>query len=178
MFRLVKEVNQPAFLAFSPFISIENNSVPFRAFLGAILSVASGAVVEASVFVNNQNLAPIDEEQGDGDGDGDGEEESPSSSSSSSDADDGSGEHRGRPGQESAGPDPITCRRARGSSNQAALMVPAPFNLNGPSDIHLDRFPRLPHCPLDHSKSGSIFILSRTTSLIFPHMSTMANVCG
>jgi len=122
VFRLVKEDSQSAFLAFSPLITMkEDSSVPFRAFLGAILSVSNEAVVGASVFDNSQNLPTMDEEQGEGEGEG--EEESPSSSGSSFDADDGSGEYRGRSGQGSAGSGPITCRRAQGLSNQAALMV-------------------------------------------------------
>jgi len=110
VFRLVKEDSEPAFLTFSPLITMEDSSVPFRAFLGAILSVVKGVVVEASVFDDSQILDTIDEEEV--------EEES----SSTSDADHGSGEYRGRSGQGS-GSGPITCRRAQGPSNEAALMV-------------------------------------------------------
>ncbi len=56
---------------------MENSSVPFRAFLGAILSVVKGKAVEASVFNREMELDTINEEE---------EEESPSTP----DADDGS----------------------------------------------------------------------------------------
>ena len=110
VFRLVREGTQPAFLAFSPLVTMED-SVPFRAFLGAILSIGREVIVEASVF-DGQILDTIDEEKD--------EEES---SSTSDDADDGPGEYRGRPGQEPAGSGPITRRRVQGPSNEAALMV-------------------------------------------------------
>ncbi|KAH9042056.1 hypothetical protein EDB85DRAFT_1857198 [Lactarius pseudohatsudake] len=49
VFRLVSNNDDP-FLAFSPMCSIEDSSEPFRAFLGAILSVLDGAPVQASEF--------------------------------------------------------------------------------------------------------------------------------
>ena len=107
VFRLVKGNDESAFLAFSPFLTMEGSSVPFRAFLGAILSAVKGVAVGASVFDRNQPLDTIDEEV---------EEES----SSTSDADDCSGEYRARPGQGPVGP---TRRRAQGPGNEAALMV-------------------------------------------------------
>src|SRR5260221_14491093 len=54
--RLVTRDNAPPFLAFSPLITMEDSSVPFRAFLGAILSVVEGRVVEASVFDGPQAI--------------------------------------------------------------------------------------------------------------------------
>ena len=60
--RLVKGGSKPPFLAFSPLITMEDFSVPFRAFLGAILSVVKGGVVEASVFDGPQGLDTIEEE--------------------------------------------------------------------------------------------------------------------
>jgi len=71
---------EPPFMAFSPQITMEDTSVPFRAFLGAILSVAKRGVVEARAFSDSQILDTIDEEED--------EEGYPSTS----DADNGSGE--------------------------------------------------------------------------------------
>ena len=167
--RLVKRVGQNPFLAFSPLITIEDSSVPFRAFLGAILSVVRGVVVEASVFddSNSQTLNAVDEaEEG---------------ASPTSDTDDGSGEYRGRSGQGSAGHRPVTRKLAQDTSKKDALMVRpsyATLSLNGPSEVHLDRFRHLPHYLLSHLRFGSIYILFRTISSSFRHLSTMADVCG
>ena len=60
--RLVTRDNAPPFLAISPLITMEDSSVPFRAFLGAILSVVEGRVIEASVFDGPQGLDAIQEE--------------------------------------------------------------------------------------------------------------------
>lgn len=80
---------------------MEDSSVPFRAFLGVVLSAFKGVVVEASVFDENQILEAIDEDEG-------GEEGSPHVS----DADDDSGEYRDRSGQGPVGSGPITHARA------------------------------------------------------------------
>ena len=114
VFRLVKERSEPAFLAFSPLITMNDSSVPFRAFLGAILSVSRKITVQASAFDDSQILETIDE----------GEAEEKSSSTY-----DGSGEYRSRPGQGPIGSGPITHRRAQGPSNEAALMVRPCFAL-------------------------------------------------
>jgi hypothetical protein len=63
--RLVSDDHNP-FLAYSPAISIEESSEPFRAFLGAILSVAKGVRVEPSAYNPNITLDNIEEEQDDG----------------------------------------------------------------------------------------------------------------
>ena len=81
---------------------MEDSSVPFRAFLGAILSDLKGVVVEASEFHDNQTLEAVDE----------GEEGPPPVS----DGDDDSGEYRGHSVQGPVSHGPIT--RA-----QAALSV-------------------------------------------------------
>ena len=60
MVRLVGGGSDHPFLAISPLITVEDSSVPFRAFLGAILSDLKGVVVEASEFDDNQILEPID----------------------------------------------------------------------------------------------------------------------
>jgi hypothetical protein len=47
--RLVRHDSHP-FLLYSPKISIEDSSVPFRTFLGAILSSIKGVSVDSSAF--------------------------------------------------------------------------------------------------------------------------------
>ena len=91
--RLVKGGSKPPFLAFSPLISMEDTSVLFRAFLGAVLSVVKGRVVEASVFHDPQALDTIEEEAPD-------EEGFPSSGF---DGDDGLGAYRRPSGEEPTG---------------------------------------------------------------------------
>jgi len=86
------------FLAFSPLISMEDSSVPFRAFLGAILSVVKGGVVEASEPDDSQTLLTIEEEEPR-------KEEPPLPSF---DGDDGSGEYRDSSGEASTGRRPGT----------------------------------------------------------------------
>ena len=101
MVRLVGGGTDHPFLAFSPQITMEDSSVPFRAFLGAPFSAFKGVVVEASVFDEHQILEAIDEDEG-------GEEGSPHVS----DADNDSGEYRARSGQRPVGSGPITRARA------------------------------------------------------------------
>ena len=96
--RLVKGGSKPPFLAFSPLITMEDSSVPFRAFIGAVLSVVEGGVVEASMFDDSQTLDTIEEEAP-------GEEGFPSPGS---DGDDGSREYRGPSGDRSTGRRPAT----------------------------------------------------------------------
>ncbi|KAH9074821.1 hypothetical protein EDB83DRAFT_2672416 [Lactarius deliciosus] len=60
--RLVSDDDNP-FLAFSPMFSIEGSSEPFRAFLSAILSVLTGAPVQASEFNPTMVLDIIPEER-------------------------------------------------------------------------------------------------------------------
>src|ERR1700728_733577 len=59
--RLVKDAQHP-YLAYSPLISIENSSEPFRAFLGAILSVIKGVPVDPSEYSPDMELDTITEE--------------------------------------------------------------------------------------------------------------------
>ena len=63
--RLVKDDEHP-YLAYSPKISIDDSSEPFRAFLGAILSVVEDVQVERSVYDSNMQLDTIEEEEDDG----------------------------------------------------------------------------------------------------------------
>ena len=60
--RLVRDDDKP-FLAYSPYFSIENSSEPFRAFLGAMLSVQGGVPVQASIFDPDMELDVISEEE-------------------------------------------------------------------------------------------------------------------
>jgi hypothetical protein len=62
--RLVRDDNYP-YLAYSPKISIENSSEPFRAFLGATLSVVEGVSVANSAYNPDMQLDTIGDE-GDG----------------------------------------------------------------------------------------------------------------
>lgn len=97
---------------------MENSSVPFRAFLGAILSVAEGQAVEASVFDRSLELNIVHEEE---------EEESVPTPV----PDDGSREYKSPKG--SIGPGPVTrhgARKAGRKEKEAALVVrtfDAPF---------------------------------------------------
>ena len=63
--RLVRDDNHP-YLAYSPKISVEDSSEPFRAFLGAILSVVKGVPVESSVYSPDIQLDTIEEDGDDG----------------------------------------------------------------------------------------------------------------
>ena len=54
------------YLAYSPGISIQESSEPFRAFLGAILSTFKDKPVESSAYNLNDRLDTIEEEQDDG----------------------------------------------------------------------------------------------------------------
>jgi hypothetical protein len=168
VFRLVRGGREPTFLAFSPLITVENSSAPLRTFLGAILSVLKGGVVEASVFDNSQTLDTIGEEE--------------VGSSYIFGADYGSGGYQVRSAQRPVGPGPLTRKRAHDASKEATLMVRpscAPFYLKVRSEIHLDSFRHLPLCLRNHFKFGSIFTLSQTTSLLFRQLFTMTNnVCG
>jgi hypothetical protein len=60
--RLVTRTNAPPFLTFSPLITMEDSSVPFRTFLGAILSVVKGGIIEPSVFNDLRKLDTIEEQ--------------------------------------------------------------------------------------------------------------------
>ena len=60
----MKDDDHP-FLAYSLITSIEDSSEPFRAFLGAILSVIKGVAVEASAFNPDMELDTIIEDDKD-----------------------------------------------------------------------------------------------------------------
>ena len=106
--RLVNDLTDP-FLAFSPKISIEDSSEPFRAFLGAILSVRKGAHVVPSTFNRHMQFDPIMEDT----------DEGPFPEDDIDDINDNSGPYRG--GSNSAAEPPTTRSRA-----ERGLMV-CPF---------------------------------------------------
>ncbi|KIL55381.1 hypothetical protein M378DRAFT_634291 [Amanita muscaria Koide BX008] len=77
--RLVRDDQHP-FLAYSPMISIDGSSVPFRALLGAILSVVRKVPVEPTEFNPNMELDTIVEERDEGPLPGDGIDDGSASS--------------------------------------------------------------------------------------------------
>lgn len=60
--RLVRDDHHP-FLAYSPMINIDHSSVPFRALLGAILSVVKNVPVEPTKFDPNIELDNVVEDE-------------------------------------------------------------------------------------------------------------------
>ena len=124
--RLVKGGSKPPFLAFSPLITMEDTSVPFRALLGAVLSLVKGRVVEASVFSEPQTIDTIEEEAP-------GEEGSPSFGP---DGNDDSGEYRCPSGEGSAGRRPGT--RGHPAHNLTVRPSCARFYLNHLKFISID----------------------------------------
>lgn len=112
--RLVRDDRHP-FLAYSPIISIEDSSEPFRAFLGAVLSVINNASVDPSAFNPDMELDTIIED----------EDEGPLSED---DIDDGSGAYLGSSSKETSTDPPVTRgrKRPRDESTESGLMV-CPF---------------------------------------------------
>ncbi|KAH9048980.1 hypothetical protein EDB84DRAFT_1585806 [Lactarius hengduanensis] len=136
--RLVSDNDKP-FLAFSRIFSIEDSSEPFRAFMGAILSVLKGAPVQASKFHPAVALDTIPEE-----GEG-----------GSSEDVDGSGEYRGRSTANISSTRPIT--RSSAAASHDAAESELMFTLSSPHYpesfqvwAHLHSLPNnafvLPHC--------------------------------
>ncbi|KAI0291556.1 hypothetical protein BC826DRAFT_1022434 [Russula brevipes] len=109
--RLVKDDVEP-YLAYSPGISIEGSSEPFRAFLGAFLSVVKGVPVEPSAYNPNIQLDTIEEEQDDG-------------PLPEDDVDDDSGAYQGSSGRGADTGSPMTRSRARNShgNTESELLV-------------------------------------------------------
>ncbi|KAH9050591.1 hypothetical protein EDB84DRAFT_1584844 [Lactarius hengduanensis] len=149
--RLVTNNGNP-FLAYSPSCSIENNSQPFRAFLGAILSVRHHTVtVQASVYDHNMEFDDIEEDRE--------EDESPED-----DFDDGSGTYRGSTRTAVSSRVPTTRSRAT-TSHQAAqlgIMITSSspnFPKSFQSWIHLRPLLNntlvLPHCAKNGKGYGS-----------------------
>ena len=109
--RLVRDDDHP-YLAYSPEITIEDSSEPFRAFLGAILSVIEGAPVERSAYSSDMELDIIEEEEDDG-------------PLPEDDIDDDSGAYRGSSGRRATTSRPAT--RSRGNENTESELIVSPF---------------------------------------------------
>jgi hypothetical protein len=104
----VKDDVKP-YLVYSPGISTQNSSEPFRAFLGATLSVAKGVPVERSTYNPGIQLDTIKEEQDDGRLPGD-------------DIDDGSGGYQGSSRRGADTGSPMTCSCALGNTESELLV--------------------------------------------------------
>ena len=95
--RLVRDDDHP-YLASSPKISIQDSSEPFRAFLGAILSVVEDVPVEPSAYRSDMELDTIEGAGDDG-------------PLPEGDIDDDSGEYLGSPDQGATASKPATRSR-------------------------------------------------------------------
>jgi hypothetical protein len=113
--RLVRDDDRP-FLAYSPKISIQDSSEPFRAFLGAILSVLNGAYIEPSIFNPDIQLnSTIIEDTDEG-------------HLPEDDIEEHSGAYPGRPSKGSGTESPMTRYRARAAHDNAKLrLMVCPF---------------------------------------------------
>jgi hypothetical protein len=110
--RLVRDDHHP-YLAYSPEISIEDSSEPFRAFLGAILSVVKDVPVESSAYNLDMEFDTSEEEADNG-------------PLPEDEIDDGSGSYQGGSGGGAATGHPMTLRE----NTQFELMVrPFPCRL-------------------------------------------------
>ena len=109
--RLLRDDEHP-YLAYSPNITIEDSSEPFRAFLGAILSVVKNVSVDPSVYRSDMRLDPIEEEKDDG-------------PEPEDEIDDGSGAYRGSSGGRTTTSRPATRSRAHDQHDhtESELMV-------------------------------------------------------
>ncbi|KAN0102364.1 hypothetical protein V8E52_012018 [Russula decolorans] len=108
--RLVRDDDRP-FLAYSPKISIQDSSEPFRAFLGAILSVLNGAYIEPSIFNPDIQLnSTIIEDTDEG-------------HLPEDDIEEHSGAYPGRPSKGSGTESPMTRYRARAAHDNAKLRL-------------------------------------------------------
>ena len=101
------------YLAYSPEITIKDSSEPFRAFLGAILSVVKDVPVEHSEYSSDMELDVIKEE----------EDEGPLPED---DIDDDSGTYRGSSGGKATTSHPATRSRGYGIT-ESELMVRVPL---------------------------------------------------
>ncbi|KAH9042052.1 hypothetical protein EDB85DRAFT_1856993 [Lactarius pseudohatsudake] len=137
--RLVSDDDNP-FLAYSQICSIKGSSEPFRAFLGAILSVQKSAPVQASEFNPAMVLDNIPEEVD-------------SRPSPEDDDDHGSGEYQGSSATNIPTSVPMAHSRATTSRGAAELMLtlsPPHYPESFQVWVHLHSLPNntfvLPHC--------------------------------
>ena len=144
--RLVRDDNNP-YLAYSPVISIEESSVPFRAFLGAILSVIKDVSIESSAYNPNAEL----EEQDNG-------------PLFEHDIDGGLGEYQGSSGRGADTP-PMTrnCYRSNRGITVSDLLVRAFLGRYRSFGSLAFRLLRLLLTRLKISKYGLVFIPCRIT---------------
>ena len=108
--RLVRDDDHP-YLAYSPEITIKDSSEPFRAFLGAILSVVKNVPVERSAYSSDMELDIIEEED-----DGPLPED---------ESDDASGACQGSSGRRATASHPAT--RSREDENTESELIVRPF---------------------------------------------------
>ncbi|KAI9465415.1 hypothetical protein BJY52DRAFT_1202193 [Lactarius psammicola] len=138
--RLVSGGDNP-FLAFSPICSIENSSEPFRALLGAILSVLGNVHVQPSEFNPNMVLDIIPEEEDDG-------------HLPEDDTDDGSGPYLGSARTTTSSKVPTTRSHATTSNDTESGLMITSSSPRSPESfqvwVHLHPLPNntfvLPHC--------------------------------
>jgi hypothetical protein len=109
--RFVRDDHHP-YLVYSPKITIKDSSEPFRAFLGAILSVVKEVSVKRSAYNFNMELDIIEE----------GEDDSPSPEE---DVDDDSGAYWGSSGGRATTSYPAT--RSREDENTESDLIVRPF---------------------------------------------------
>jgi len=138
--RLVRDDDNP-YLAYSPAISIQESSEPFRAFLGAILSVVKDVPVESSAYNPDIKLDTIEKEK-----------------------DDGSGEYQGSSGRGADNP-PMTrsCDRNSRGNTESELLVHTFLGRYRSLGSLTFRLLRLLPNPLKTSKYGHVSIPCRIT---------------
>ena len=111
----MKDDNHP-YLAYSPEITVKDSSEPFRAFLGAILSVVKDVPVERSAFNSDMELDILEEEE---------EEDGPLPEN---DIDDDSGVYQGSSGGRATTSRPATRSRAHNEhENTESGLIVRPF---------------------------------------------------
>jgi hypothetical protein len=143
--RFVRDDNHP-YLAYSPEFSIENSSEPFRAFLGAILSVVKGVPVESSAYNSDMEFDTIKEKANKG-------------PLPEHDIDDGSESYQGSSGGGAATGRPMTRAHGRHENTEFDLMVRAfPCRYLSLGLLITLRLLHLPPNRLNTRKYGCIFI--------------------
>ena len=110
--RLVRDDDHP-YLAYSPEITIKDSSEPFRAFLGAILSVVKDVPVERSAYRSDMELDIIEEDE---------EDDGPLNED---DNDDDSGAYQGSSGGRATTSHPAT--RSRKDENTESELIVRPL---------------------------------------------------
>ena len=110
--RLVRDDDHP-YLAYSPEITIKDSSEPFRAFIGAVLSIVKDVPVERSAYSLDMELDLIEEEEDDG-------------PLPEDDIDDNSGAYQGSSGGRATISHPAT-RSSREDENTKSELIVRPF---------------------------------------------------